>query len=118
MKDIHEHSHQSHEEHESSGKGATFRQKIMNLLNSTDQYMTDREILDSLGVSDVNNIRPEITRLKQQGRIVEVGKIHCRTTGKLVRRVGLPRHREAGLAICLAHEWAPKGTQETFDLGQ
>ena len=59
---------------------------ILSLLQDGDS-MTDRAILDALNVQDVNNIRPEITRLKQKGLLEENGKIRCPTTGKTVRLI-------------------------------
>lgn len=87
MKDIHDNSRKSHEEHESTGKGETYRQMIVALLTRTGEDMTDRQILTTLNVTDVNNIRPEITRLKQRGVLKESGKIKCPVTGKTVRTV-------------------------------
>ena len=87
MKDIHDNSRKSHAEHEAEGKGKTYRQRIINLLTLSDKDMTDRQIIGLLGVTDVNNIRPEITRLKQRGVLRESGKVKCPTTGKTVRTV-------------------------------
>jgi len=87
MKDVHDNSTQSHLEHERSGRGESYRQKIIDLLITTGKSMTDREIFTTLGVEDVNNIRPEITRLKQKGTLVETGSIKCPVTGKKVRLV-------------------------------
>ncbi|KKN51743.1 hypothetical protein LCGC14_0619200, partial [marine sediment metagenome] len=88
MKDIHDNSRLSHAEHEAEGKGRTYRQRIVSLLMTTQKSsMTDREIMAVLQVIDVNNIRPEITRLKQAGVIRESGKIKCPVTGKTVRTV-------------------------------
>jgi predicted HTH transcriptional regulator len=86
-KHIHENSRKSYEENERSGRGRTYRQKILELLTYTNESMTDRAIIDTLGVEDVNNIRPEITRLKQEGYLVEDGKTKCPHTGKTVRTV-------------------------------
>ncbi len=87
MKDIHDNSRLSHAEHEAEGKGRTYRQRIVSLLEIVKQPMTDRQIINDLHVTDVNNIRPEITRLKQAGVIRESGKIKCPVTGKTVRTV-------------------------------
>lgn len=92
MKDIHDNSRKSHREHEGSGRGATYRQKIKALLALTGRPMTDREILTALNVQDVNNIRPEITRLKQKGLIEECGKVKCPVTHKTVRTVQIKRN--------------------------
>lgn len=88
-KAIHENSVESHIDHEEAGKGNTYRHQIINLLTYTQQHMTDRQIIDRLHVTDVNNIRPEITRLKQLGVISEVGKTKCPITGKTVRLVAI-----------------------------
>ena len=87
MKRIHENSTLSHEEHESSGKGASYRQRIVNLLTLLGEPMTDRELINALHATDVNNVRPEITRLKQRGVLRECGKVTCSTTGNTVRTV-------------------------------
>lgn len=87
MKDIHEHSRLSHAEHEAEGKGNSYRQRIVNLLTISGEEMTDRQIIGMLNVTDVNNVRPEITRLKQKGVLRESGKIKCPITGKTVRTV-------------------------------
>ena len=84
---IHQNSRDSYQENEAYGKGETFRNRIINLLTYTDRPMTDRQIINALRVEDVNNIRPEITRLKQQGVLIEAGKTKCPITGKTVRTV-------------------------------
>lgn len=93
MKDIHDNSRQSYKENEESGRGETYRQKIVALLSSTARPMTDRQIIDTLMVKDVNNIRPEITRLKQKGELRETGKVKCPITGKTVRTVCIKKNR-------------------------
>lgn len=87
MKAIHENSTQAHREHEDTGKGATYRKRIVDLLTKTGSAMTDRQIIDTLHVTDVNNIRPEITRLKQAGVLEECYKVKCETTNHMVRTV-------------------------------
>lgn len=86
MKDIHENSRLSYAENEESGKGETFRQKIVSLLKQSGVPMTDRQVFETLD-TDINNIRPEITRLKQAGVLREVGKVKCPVTKKTVRTV-------------------------------
>jgi len=82
---IHENSRESHHEHENSGRGATYRKRIFNFLEAASEPKTDRQIFTALHIQDVNNARPEITRLKQTGRIEEVGKIKCPVTHRMVR---------------------------------
>ncbi len=86
-KNIHDNSRQSYKENEKSGRGETYRQKIIELLTETGEELTDRQIMNVLNVTDVNNIRPEITRLKQKGVLRESGKVKCLITGKTVRTV-------------------------------
>ena len=87
MKNIHDNSRESLLENENSGKGETYRRKIMALLAKIREPMTDRQVLLTLNAADVNNVRPEITRLKQAGLIEEVGKTKCPITNKTVRMV-------------------------------
>lgn len=49
--------------------------------------MTDREVKEALGVSDMNYVRPRITELVKLGYVVEVDDIKCHLTNKTVRRV-------------------------------
>ena len=93
LKQIHDNSRESYKENEGSGRGPTYRQKILDLL-TRQSPLTDRQIIDTLGVRDVNNIRPEITRLKQAGQIREYGKTKCPVTGKTVRTVGMVKFKE------------------------
>ena len=95
MKDIHDNSRQSYRENESSGRGATYRKRIVQLLATTGQNMTDRQILTTLNVEDVNNVRPEITRLKQAGVLEESGKVKCPVTHKTVRTVRMRNFQES-----------------------
>jgi hypothetical protein len=88
---IHENSVASHKEHENSGKGPSFRQRIINCLSQyAGKARTDREIMNELGVTDANSIRPSITQLKKKGAIEECGTMMCRWTGKRVRLVRIP----------------------------
>lgn len=85
MKDIHENSTKSYQEQKASGRSENFRFKIFNLLLRHKEGLTDRQLMDALCETDVNNIRPEITRLTQDGLVVPVGKTRCQKTGKTVR---------------------------------
>ena len=87
MTNIHDNSRLSHEEHESTGKGSTYRQKIVALLEKTGVSMTDRQIQNTLQVAEKSNIQPEVTRLRQAGTLTEDGKVKCPITGKTVRTV-------------------------------
>ena len=74
MSNIHPNSTESHIDHESSGKGQSYRQKIVSLLKQTGDAMTDRQIQYKLGVVEKSNIQPEITRLRDRGVIEEADK--------------------------------------------
>lgn len=87
MSDIHDNSRKSFRENEDSGKGETYRRKIVSLLTNINCAMTDRQILKALEAKDFNNIRPEITRLKQAGILEEAERVKCEETGKTVRTV-------------------------------
>ena len=63
----------------------SFRRRIYEAYKHSESALTDREVMRILAESDVNNIRPEITRLKQDGLLVEVGKTQCKETFKTVR---------------------------------
>jgi hypothetical protein len=87
MKDIHINSDTSYREQKENGRVGRFREAIYLLLKKWDIPLTDRQIMNFLNEDDCNNIRPEITRLKQRGFIKEVGKVKCAWTGKNVRQV-------------------------------
>jgi hypothetical protein len=87
MTDIHENSRISYAENESTGKGESYRQRIVTLLKKTGESMTDRQIQDTLHVAEKSNIQPEVTRLRQKGVLKESGKVKCPVTGKTVRTV-------------------------------
>ena len=50
---------------------------------------TDREIMDGMGFTDMNAVRPRCTELVEQDRLVEVGERKCPVTRKLVRVLDL-----------------------------
>lgn len=85
-KAIHENSAISYSEQNEAGRTEHFRKAIMRIL-SDGKPRTDRQVMAILKETDVNNVRPEITRLKQAGKIKEVGKVVCEYTGKKVRQV-------------------------------
>ena len=86
MKDIHANSSKSLKEQKAKGKTEHFRLAIFGLMVARNVPLTDREVMSILQEQDVNNVRPEITRLKQDGLLVEVDKVKCLWTGKSVRR--------------------------------
>ena len=89
---IHSNSIDSFREHVRSLKLETWRHKIYYYLKDCINAKTDREIWLHFDKPDFNDIRPEITRLKQDGLLKEVGKKKCSFTNKTVRLV-----RSAGI---------------------
>ncbi len=51
--------------------------------------VTDREVKDGMGFSDMNCVRPRITEAIDMGELVEVGEVLCPYTRKRVRLVDL-----------------------------
>ena len=58
---------------------------------------TDREVMNGLGFSEPNAVRPRITELLEAGLLVDVGNTRCHFTGKTVRKVDIPRPQQARL---------------------
>ena len=83
---LHQNSIDSYREEKELGNPKIFRIKILELLKTEGRPMTDREIFTALNETDVNNIRPEITRLIQRGNILEIDRVKCGVTRKTVRR--------------------------------
>lgn len=83
-KDIHQNSRESYRDFRGA-KQNSYRARIWNMYHDSGRPLTDREIMQTLQETDPNNVRPEITRLKQDGLVIEVGKSKCPVTGKTVR---------------------------------
>ena len=90
---LHENSKKSYRENENSGKGATYRKRIVHLLTVTGESMTDRQIQSRLNVLEKSNIQPEVTRLRQMGVLQEDGKVKCPVTHKTVRIVCIKQEK-------------------------
>ena len=85
---LHTNSEKSYKELKETGKRDIFRKLVYaEIMYSIG--ITDRQIMVELNETDPNNIRPEVTRLKQDGLIKEIGKTRCSYTGKTVRQVAL-----------------------------
>jgi hypothetical protein len=52
---------------------------------------TDRQVMQGMGFTDMNSVRPRITELLERGKLTQVGEVRCPITGKTVRKVGIPR---------------------------
>ena len=101
MKAIHDNSTQAHHAHESQGKGEGYRTRIMGLLTRTGLAMTTRQIADTLHAPDFNNIRPEVTRLKDLGLLKEAGRIICPKSGHRVMTVCIVEIAGDGTSECI-----------------
>jgi hypothetical protein len=82
---IHPNSTASYQDHKETGKAEVWRKRVFDAYAYSDKPRTDRAVIISLGADDFNLIRPEITRLVQDGILREVGKVKCVITGKTVR---------------------------------
>lgn len=51
---------------------------------------TDRQIMQGMGFTDMNSVRPRITESVDAGQLVEIRSIRCPVTGKTVRVVARP----------------------------
>lgn len=51
---------------------------------------TDRQVMEGMGFSEPNAVRPRITELVDAGLLVEKDSVKCRRTGKTVRVVARP----------------------------
>jgi hypothetical protein len=75
----------SYGEHKARGKAGLFRRGIYDLLLKAGRGMTDREMMERLGAEDPNLVRPEVTRLAQDGILRRTGDTTCPVTGRKVR---------------------------------
>lgn len=60
---------------------------IYSLMTTAAAAMTDRQVAQALGFSDMNMVRPRITELKDNRWAVETGTIECPVTRRHVRLV-------------------------------
>lgn len=60
---------------------------IYALMTAASVPMTDRQVMQALGFSDMNMVRPRITELKDNRWAMEVGSIECPVTNRHVRLV-------------------------------
>lgn len=74
-------------------KGCRHNQ-ILQVFHITGRPMTDREIKNFLRVDDMNAVRPRITELIDDGRLVECGEAKDVITGKTVRLTRMVRPEE------------------------
>ena len=63
--------------------------RIIEVYRSAGRPLTDRQVKEALGLSEMNQVRPRITELVQAGRLREVGKYKDEYTRTSVRLVAL-----------------------------
>lgn len=61
---------------------------------------TDRQVMQEMGFSEPNSVRPRITELIEAGKLMEVCSRRCEITGKSVRVVDIRRPRWQQEALC------------------
>lgn len=61
------------------------RELVFGVYQNMEQPLTDREVMILLEFTDMNAVRPRITELLIEGKLVEVGSTTCTTTGRNVR---------------------------------
>jgi hypothetical protein len=67
------------------------RGEILDAFKKADRPLSDREILQMIGRSDMNSVRPRITELVHEEMLIETGKIRDILTKKTVRVCELHR---------------------------
>lgn len=58
---------------------------------------TDRQVMQGMGFTEPNSVRPRITELIDANKLMEVGNVTCPITKKTVRRVDIRRPRQEQL---------------------
>lgn len=58
---------------------------------------TDREVMQGMGFSEPNAVRPRLTELVDAGKLIEVCARRCPVTGKTVRVLDIRRPRQGEL---------------------
>ena len=82
----HENSIKSYAEQVAKGSCVSWRKRVYRFMaNRPGRSFTDRELIETFRARDTNLVRPEVTRLIQDGLLVECGKARCAVSGKTVR---------------------------------
>lgn len=76
-----------------AGQETYFSDRELKVLGAVSRLKraSDREVMLSLGFSDMNSVRPRITELVKEGLLVEVGDQEDPVTHKTVRVLSLPK---------------------------
>lgn len=91
---------------------------IYSLMTTAASAMTDRQIAQALGFSDINMVRPRITELKDNRWAVETGTIECPVTRRHVRLVkALSAQERDALIESQRRHWQAQHSKPTAQLG-
>ena len=88
------HKHPTHRMHANSKaawrelKPSKRAQAILDFA-SKHKPMTDRQLRDAMGFDDLNQVRPRVTELHDQGLMFEYATVKCSTTKRPVRVNGV-----------------------------
>ncbi len=58
---------------------------ILTVYRESVRGLTDRQVMEAMGFTDGNSVKPRISEMVDDGRLAEVGKVKCHVTGKTVR---------------------------------
>lgn len=87
------HTNSLHAYHSQESKLSRRAQNVLDWIRENGPH-TDREVMQGLGFTDMNSVRPRITELIEKNKLMEVGNVLCPVTGKTVRRVDVRRARQ------------------------
>ena len=91
---IHENSIAAYQQQRDSGRLSRRQRAIVEVLErDTMQHLgrTDRMLMNALGFTDPNAVRPRVTELVNMGFLEECGEIKDSATGMTVRRVRIKK---------------------------
>ncbi len=96
--EMHANSLSAHQEERSAGRLSKRSVAIVEVLAGyrpiTDSQLTDRQVMEQLGFTDMNSVRPRISELIRSGQLEECGSVRDPETGKNVRLVRIKRKAE------------------------
>ena len=90
----HSNSAAAHTTEQTSGRLSKRAQRIITTIMWKAPQMTDRQIRDAMGLTDMNSVRPRITELIKSGQLEECGSIIDPETSKRVRLVRLKQGQQ------------------------
>lgn len=109
-------AHKDHRIHKNSAESnrltdkATRRDQVLSVYRTLGAS-TDREVAEGLGFPEMNQVRPTITTLLDEGLLIECGSTHCFTTDRTVRLCCIP---QGGVATPRAKQYPV--TSEVIEL--